>query len=30
MVAFGATLDNVAWCCHHTFVVNGNDKEGLH
>ena len=29
MVEFGSTLDNMAWCHHHTFVVNGDDKEGL-
>ena len=23
-------VDNMAWCCRHTFVVNGDDKEGLH
>ena len=25
----GSTLDNMAWCCHYTFVVNSDDKEGL-
>ena len=30
MVEFGSTLDNMAWCRCHTFVVNSDDKEGLH
>ena len=23
-------IDNIAWCRRHTFVVNSDDKEGLH
>ena len=30
MVESGTTLDNMAWCRRHIFVVNGDDKEGLH
>ena len=30
MLDFGCTLDNMAWCRRHTFVVNRDDKEGLH
>ena len=30
MVQSGSTLDNMAWCRHHSFVVNSDDKEGLH
>ena len=29
-VESGTTLDNMAWCRCHIFVVNSNDKEGLH
>ena len=29
-VESGTRLDNMAWCHHHIFVVNSNDKEGLH
>ena len=25
-----STLDSMPWCCHHAFVVNSSDKEGLH
>ena len=25
-----STLDNIVWCHRHTFVVNSDDKEGLH
>ena len=25
-----STLDDMPWCCCHTFVVNGDGKEGLH
>ena len=30
MVECGSTLDNMAWCCRHTLVINSDDKEGLH
>ena len=30
MVESGITLDNMAWCRHHIFVVNTDDKEGAH
>ena len=30
MVESGATLDSMAWCCCHIFVVNSDDKEGSH
>ena len=30
IVESGSTLDNMAWCRSHTFVVNGDDKKGLH
>ena len=29
-VESGTRLDNVTWCCRHIFVVNSNNKEGLH
>ena len=29
-VESGTRLDNMAWCRRHIFVVNSNDKEGLH
>ena len=29
-VESGTTLDNMAWCRRHIFVVNSDDKEGLH
>ena len=29
-VESGTRLDNMAWCRRHNFVVNSNDKEGLH
>ena len=29
MVECGTTLDNMAWCRRHIFVVNSDDKEGL-
>ena len=30
IVQSGTTLDNMAWCRRHIFVVNTNDKEGVH
>ena len=30
IVESASTLDNMAWCRCHTFVVNSDDKEGLH
>ena len=30
MVESGSTINNVAWCRRHTFVIASNDKEGLH
>ena len=30
MVEFGTTLDNMAWCRRHIFLVNSDDKEGSH
>ena len=29
-VESGTTPANMRWCRRHTFVVNANDKEGLH
>ena len=29
-VESATTLDNMAWCHRHIFVVDSNDKEGLH
>ena len=30
IVESGTTLDNMAWCRRHIFVVNIDDKEGAH
>ena len=30
MVESGTTLDNMAWCRRHIFVVNTDDTEGVH
>ena len=30
MVESGTTLDNMAWCPHHIFVVSSDAKEGSH
>ena len=29
IIECGSTLDGVAWCRHHTFVFNSDDKEAL-
>ena len=30
MVECGSTLDDMAWCCRQTFVINTNNKQWLH